>query len=314
MDRKVGLVLDPVFERHRTGDGHPESPQRLTALRSHFGDRGLVPRCRVLEPVPIDPSALARVHDTAYLRQVEAACASGAAALDADTAICRDSLKVAGLAAGSVAQLCRRVADGELDAGFAAVRPPGHHAERNRAMGFCIYNNIAVAAAFLLERQDIARVLVVDWDVHHGNGTQHIFEADDRVFYFSVQQSPLYPGTGAAAETGKGRGAGFTLNHPLPPGAGDGPFLDALEAGLVPAADRFLPDFVLLSAGFDAHRADPLAGLTVSTDGFEKATAIVRSIAEQHAGGRLVSVLEGGYDLQAMPQAAAVHLEGLLRR
>ena len=260
----------------------------------------------------MDRVGLERVHDAAYLDQVARACAAGVRALDADTAVCEASLDIALLAAGSVAALCGQVADGELDAGFAAVRPPGHHAERDRAMGFCIYNHVAVAAAALLDRQDINRVLVVDWDVHHGNGTQHIFEADDRVFYFSVHQSPLYPGTGAATESGTGRGAGCTLNRPLPPGAGDDSFLEALEHGLVPVADRFDPDFVLVSAGFDAHRNDPLAGLTVTTAGFGRATEIVRSVAEQHAGGRLVSMLEGGYDLQAMPQAAAAHVEALL--
>jgi acetoin utilization deacetylase AcuC-like enzyme len=313
MDRKVGLVLDPVFERHRTGEGHPESPQRLTVLRSHFEDSGLVKRCRRSEPAPISPAALTRVHDAAYLEQVENAVAAGASALDTDTAICKESLDVARLAAGSVVELCRHVADGGMDAGFAAVRPPGHHAEWDRAMGFCIYNNVAVAAASLLERQDVNRVLVVDWDVHHGNGTQHIFENDDRVFYFSVHQSPLYPGTGSAEETGTGRGAGYTLNRPLPPGSGDNRFLEALETGLVPAADRFAPDFVLLSAGFDAHRSDPLAGLSVTTSGFGDATETVRAIADRHAGGRLVSVLEGGYDLRAMPESAAAHVERLLR-
>ena len=313
MDRRVGLVLDPVFKRHRTGYGHPESPARLVALRSCFEDHGLVARCIRSEPVAIDLHSLQRVHDAAYLEQVDRDCAAGVPALDADTTVCAESPETARLAAGSVAALCRQVADGELDSGFAAVRPPGHHAERDRAMGFCLYNHVAVAAASLLERDGLNKVLIVDWDVHHGNGTQSIFESDGRVFYFSVHQSPLFPGTGAATETGIGDGAGCTLNRPLPVGSGDGPFLDALETGLVPAADRFSPDFVLISAGFDAHCADPLAGLTVSTAGFGEATEIVRELADRHAAGRLVSVLEGGYDLTAMPQSAAAHLERLLR-
>lgn len=313
MDRSVGLVLDPVFERHDTGDGHPESPRRLTSLRSHLESCGLAGRCHLLDPVAVDPATLALAHDPAYLEHVDQACASGVVSLDADTAVCRVSPEIARMAAGSVVALCSQVADGNLDAGFAAVRPPGHHAERDRAMGFCIYNNVAVAAASLLERPDVNRVLVVDWDVHHGNGTQHTYESDDRVFYFSVHQSPLYPGTGAATETGTGRGVGCTLNRPLPPGSGDGPFLDALESSLAPAADMFSPDFVLISAGFDAHIADPLAGMNVSTEGFGRATEIVLSIAARNGGGRLVSMLEGGYDLQAMPQAVAAHLEALLR-
>ena len=261
----------------------------------------------------IDRDLLEQVHDRSYVATVEKACAAGAAALDADTTICTESHEVASLAAGALTELCSQVADGNLDAGFAAIRPSGHLAERDRAMGFCLYNNIAVAAVALLDRLDVERILVVDWDVHHGNGTQHIFEVDSRVFYFSVHQSPLYPGTGAVDETGTGPGAGYTLNRPLPPGSGDGPFLSALEVDLTQAADRFAPDFVLDSAGFDAHLSDPHAGLTVSTAGFGRATEFVRTFAARHAGGRLVSVLEGGYDLQAMPESAAAHLAGLLR-
>jgi acetoin utilization deacetylase AcuC-like enzyme len=313
MSRRVGLILDPVFEKHETGGGHPESPGRLAALRDVFEARGLVSRCEVLSPVPVERSLLEQVHEPVYLARVEKACATGPTALDPDTVVGRESSEVAALAAGSLVALCRQVAEGNLHTGFAAVRPPGHHAERSRSLGFCLYNSIAMAAEALLGRKDTDRVLVVDWDVHHGNGTQHSFEEDDRVFYFSVHQHPLFPGTGAADETGSGKGKGCTLNRPLPPGSGDGPFLDSLEVDLAQAADRFQPDFVLVSAGFDAHRADPLAGLTVSTAGFAKATEIVRTIAERLCEGRLVSVLEGGYDLQAMPESAAAHLETLLR-
>ena len=179
------------------------------------------------------------------------------------------------------------------------------------AMGFCLFNNVAVAARHLVD-QGFARVLVVDWDVHHGNGTQHIFEEDADVFYFSVHQFPLYPGTGAKGETGRGPGLGATLNCPLPPGSGDEPFLDSLRDGLVPAAERFKPDFVLISAGFDAHRADPLANLEVSTEAFGEATRIVADLAERFAAGRLVSVTEGGYDLVALAQSTLTHIEALL--
>jgi len=179
-------------------------------------------------------------------------------------------------------------------------------------MGFCLYNSVAVAAADLRERAGLSRLLIVDWDVHHGNGTQHIFEEDPEVFYFSVHQSPLYPGTGARDERGRGAGLGATLNCPLPPGAGDAAFLGALREELVPAAARFNPEFVLLSAGFDAHRADPLAGLEVTTAGFAEATRILCDLARDHAGGRLVSVLEGGYDLEALSESLATHLETML--
>jgi len=204
------------------------------------------------------------------------------------------------------------VARGRHRSGFAAVRPPGHHAERDRAMGFCLFNNVAIAARYLQDHEGVERVLIVDWDVHHGNGTQHIFDDDPSVLYFSVHQSPLYPGTGAASERGVGPGLGATVNRPLSPGAGDGEFLGTLESDLANAADRFAPGFVLVSAGFDAHRADPLAQLEVSTEGFAAATRIVRAIAKRHCEGRMVSMLEGGYDLRALADSAAAHVEALL--
>jgi acetoin utilization deacetylase AcuC-like enzyme len=244
---------------------------------------------------------------------VDDACAVAAGFLDSmDTTLSAASARVARLASGSLLRLAREVAQGRLDGGFAAVRPPGHHAERDLAMGFCLFNNVAVAAAWLRQRAGFERVAIVDWDVHHGNGTQHIFEADPSVFFFSCHQMPLYPGTGAAYERGRGAGEGATLNCPLRPGAGDDLFLGTLRGPLVDALERFRPEFVLVSAGFDAHGADPLGGLEVSTEAYAEATRIVRAIAERHAGGRLVSVLEGGYDLDALAASAAAHVEALL--
>jgi acetoin utilization deacetylase AcuC-like enzyme len=309
----LGLVLDPRFEEHDTGPGHPERPERLACVRAALEGAGLPARC-VLQPLePIGDGALRRVHDEEHVRRVDEACASGATLLDSmDTTICAASAEIARLAAGSVAGLCREVAVGRLDRGFAAVRPPGHHAERDLAMGFCLFNNVAVAARELTARHGIRRVLIVDWDVHHGNGTQHIFESDADVFYFSLHQYPLYPGTGAADETGLGPGRGATLNCPLPPGSGDDRFLGALRDALMPAAERFAPEFVLLSAGFDAHRADPLANLDVRTEAYAEATTILREIADRHADGRLVSMLEGGYDLEALSASVVTHVRALL--
>ncbi|HJQ97639.1 MAG TPA: histone deacetylase [Candidatus Polarisedimenticolaceae bacterium] len=309
--RRVGLVLDPVFERHDTGPGHVERPARLTHLRESFERSGLTSRCARVTLEEADDEHLARVHDEEHIRRVEEACAAGARLIDSmDTAISRESARIARLAAGSTFALCREVAAGRLDAGFAAVRPPGHHAERDLAMGFCLFNSIAAAAAGL-RALGLSRVIVIDWDVHHGNGTQHIFEEDPAVFYFSCHQMPLYPGTGYARERGRGAGEGATLNVPLAPGDGDDRFLAALERA-AEAMDDFRPEFVLVSAGFDAHEDDLLGGLRVSTEGFAEATRIVRGIASDHAGGRIVSMLEGGYELSALAASAAIHVETLL--
>ncbi len=308
----VGLVLDRRFEEHDTGAHHPESPARLVRIRAMLEEGGLARRCERIPLAPAADQVLARIHDLGYVDSVERACSEGVRMLDADTAVGTDSAEIARVAAGTTVSLCRAVARGSLRAGFAAVRPPGHHAERDRAMGFCLFNNVAVAAAALRAEEGIERVLIVDWDVHHGNGTQHAFEEDPSVFYFSVHQFPLYPGTGGPRETGRGAGEGATLNCPIPPGAGDREYLGALRDRLVPAADAFRPEFVLVSAGFDPHAADPLAQLEVTTPAFVEATRIVRGIAERHAGGRLVSVLEGGYHLDALEECVRTHLTALL--
>jgi acetoin utilization deacetylase AcuC-like enzyme len=310
---RLGLVLDPVFEAHDTGSGHPERPARLARIREVLVERGLTTRCTRVPIVPASDTALLRVHDAEHLRRVEAACAAGERFIDSmDTAIGANSARIARLAAGSLASLCAEVAASRLDGGLAIVRPPGHHAERDLAMGFCLFNNVAVAAATLRAEHAVERVLIVDWDVHHGNGTQHIFEDDPSVFYYSSHQMPLYPGTGRAEERGKGRGLGATLNVPLRPGDGDERFLAALTDALVPAMDVFRPAFVLVSAGFDAHRDDPLGGLSVSTEAFAEATRIVRGIADRFASGRIVSALEGGYDVEALAASTAIHLDALL--
>jgi acetoin utilization deacetylase AcuC-like enzyme len=310
--RKVGLVSDPCFEQHDTGPGHPERAARLQSVRAAL-DRSRIARdCVPVVPERAEDAILELVHSRSYIEHVDSTCTSGASLLDSDdTAVCAASADVARLAAGSLTALCRKVVAGELQRGFAAVRPPGHHAEKSLAMGFCLFNSVAVAARHLSVDHGYSKVLIIDWDVHHGNGTQHIFEEDPFIFYFSVHQSPHYPGTGARGEKGRGEGLGRTLNCPLPPGAGDDRFLGALREELLPAAEKFDPDFVLISAGFDAHRDDPLGNLEVSTEAYGEATEIVSGLADRCAGGRLVSVMEGGYDLDALAASVLVHLEAL---
>lgn len=311
--KRVGLVADEQFERHVTGVGFPESPERLVRIGRALDDAGLSGTLERVAPEAASDAMLTRVHDPEHLARLRAACKRGEPYIDSmDVPICKASEEIARLAAGSLAALARKVVDGELDRGFAALRPPGHHAERDLAMGFCLYNNVAVAAADLIATGRAERVLICDWDVHHGNGTQHIFEERADVFFFSVHQSPLYPGTGAASERGRGAGAGATLNCPLPPGSGDEAYLATLSDALAPAARAFGPDAILVSAGFDAHAADPLAGLEVSTEGYVEATRILCELADELCAGRLISTLEGGYDLGALADSSVAHLRGLL--
>ncbi len=308
----VGLVLDRRFEEHDTGPYHAESPARLERIRAALEEGGLAARCVRIPLERASDAALGRVHDLDHVRSVERACANGVRTLDADTAVGKESAEIARVAAGTTAALCREVA---RDGSGPASRPCGLPATTPR--GTARWASVSSTTwrsrpAALRAEEGIARVLVVDWDVHHGNGTQHIFEEDPSVFYFSVHQFPLYPGTGGARETGRLAGAGATLNCPIPPGAGDDEFLGALRDRLVPAADAFRPEFVLVSAGFDPHAADPLAQLEVTTPAFAEATRIVRGIAERHARGRIVSVLEGGYHLDALEECVSVHLAALL--
>ncbi|NIM01948.1 MAG: histone deacetylase [Acidobacteria bacterium] len=311
--RPVGLVLDPLFEDHETGPGHPEHPGRLRRVREALTGSGLTEGCRRVEPRRAADRDLERAHHRDYIAAVERACRAGERQLDSmDTSICPESSEIARQAAGALSQLTDLVATGELARGFAAVRPPGHHAEANLAMGFCLFNNVVVAARRLQAEHGIERVFILDWDVHHGNGTQHILEDDPSVFYASLHQWPLYPGTGAANERGVGAGEGATLNCPLPPGADSEAFLGAIRETILPAAREFDPGFVLVSAGFDAHVADPLASLRVETEAYGEATDLLLGLADECCGGKFASVLEGGYDLDALAATTRLHLERLL--
>ena len=308
----LGYVRHASFLEHDPGEGHPERAARVAAIEERLGGAGLLAELDVLEPRTARREELEAVHDPALVRRVEEACARAPASLDADTAVSGGSLEAALRAAGGALEAAERIVDGTWSRAFCAVRPPGHHAERHRPMGFCLFNNVAVAARALVQTHGLERVAVVDFDVHHGNGTQDVFAEDPRVFYASLHQWPLSPGTGAADERGRGEGEGTTLNAPLPLGADDAAWQRALEERVLPAVEAFAPEVLLLSAGFDAHRDDPLAGTRLTEDGYRSMTTALVEVAERTAGGRVVSVLEGGYRLEALARSVEAHLEALV--
>ena len=312
---KTGLLYDEVYLRHLSGNTvHPERPERLTAIWAGLEKAGLV-KCLVrVTPRRATDDELALVHSRAYLELTrrEMSTVQGFKVLrTGDTAISRDSLDAARAAAGGVLNAVDAVMARKVKNAFCAVRPPGHHATQNRGMGFCVYNNVAVAARYLRRFHGLRHVLVVDWDYHHGNGTQDIFYGDDSVFYFSTHHYGAYPGTGSPSETGAGKGIGTTLNVPLPPGADDAQFLRAFEEKLVPAARKFKPDFILISAGFDGMRNDLLGRFDITPQGFAAVTRVVVRLADEMCQGRIVSVLEGGYRLDGLGDSVAAHIKAL---
>ncbi len=290
---------------HQPGFGHPESPERLTAVLDALSDADLDLETRQAPEAAVE--ALARVHPKAFVERILAASpSSGVRALDADTLLSPGSVRAARLAAGAVTAAVEAVAAGEAERAFCAVRPPGHHAEPDRAMGFCLFSNVAVAAR-AAQAKGLARVAVVDFDVHHGNGTQAAFEHDPTLFLASIHQSPLYPGTGDESETGVGN----IVNAPVPPHAPRELWRRRFEERLLPALDAFAPDLILISAGFDAHRRDPLAHQSLEEADYAWATRAVVEVARSTCGGRVVSTLEGGYDLEALGRSAAAHARAL---
>jgi acetoin utilization deacetylase AcuC-like enzyme len=307
----VGLVYHPDYLKHNAGPRHPECPSRLEAVVQALETSG---RAQHLVPLAADIDAqawVAQVHDLDHIRLVQAASQRGRAALDPDTIVCSDSYDVALKAVAGMLAAADAVIQGQISQVFCAVRPPGHHATAQRPMGFCLFNNVAVLARYLQRQHGLDNILIVDWDVHHGNGTQHIFEDDPSVLYFSTHQYPFYPGTGASSETGRGRGQGFTMNVPLRAGAGDDTYIAVFEQQLLPRALAYRPDCVLVSAGFDAHYADPLAQMQVTEEGYRRLTQVVKEIAATCCQHRLISVLEGGYDLDALGRSVSVHVDEL---
>ena len=308
----TGFVYGDVYLKHKTGAGHPERPERLTAIVERLKQTGVLGELVMLKPAAAAPEWITAVHTPEYVERVKRDCQDGIGYVDTmDAPASDDTYQAAVEAAGGVLAAVDAVMEGKIKNAFCAVRPPGHHALKNRAMGFCFFNNVAIAARYVQKKHKLARVLIVDWDVHHGNGTQAAFYDDPTVFYFSTHQWPFYPGTGGVEETGEGKGKGFTLNVPLPAGCGNTEYKKAFEERLKPAAAAFKPDFVLISAGFDAAKGDLLGGMTITPEGYAELTRIVKGIAAQYRQGRLVSILEGGYNLEGLAASAEAHVRAL---
>jgi acetoin utilization deacetylase AcuC-like enzyme len=309
----TGFVYHPDYLNHNMGAHHPESPERLQAILARLEGSGGMSQLVRLEPHSTDKESvtswITKVHTPAYFKELEKLSpAGGRVSLDADTSISPGSLNAACQAVAGVLVAADAIMQGTVRNAFCAVRPPGHHAESKHAMGFCLFNNVAITARYLQRQHGLERVAIVDWDVHHGNGTQHTFYEDPSVFFFSTHQYPFYPGTGKADETGSGRGTGYTMNVPLPAGMGDDEYLKIYNSVLRPALKAYRPDAIIVSAGFDAHRDDPLAGMNVTTDGYVALTRVVMEMAGELCQGRLLSCLEGGYNLNALGASVEGHL------
>lgn len=308
---RVGLVYDPVYLEHDTGN-HVENAQRLIATMSLFEETELKDKLVLLSPRQATVDELSTVHATEYISRIQSQAERGGGRLDADTVTSSSSYEAAICAAGGAITAVESVLNNRVQSAFAMVRPPGHHATCWQAMGFCLFNNVAIAAKYALANFDLDRVLIVDFDVHHGNGTQDSFYADPHILYFSTHQYPLYPGTGSINETGTREGEGFTVNVPLIAGCGDGEYQAVFEDLLAPVAKRFQPQLILVSAGYDAHWLDDISSMQVSISGFARLVQILQTIANLFCNGRLVLALEGGYHLQALSLSIKATLDTLL--
>jgi acetoin utilization deacetylase AcuC-like enzyme len=307
----AGLVYDPIYLEHDTG-GHVENSRRLIETMAHLTKTRIKDKLTSLAPRAASAEELEMVHTPEYISYVKAKAAEGGGWLDPDTVISPKSYEAALYAAGGVIVAVEQVMNGAVDSAFALVRPPGHHAVRSRAMGFCVFNNVAIAARFAQARFKLGRVLIADFDVHHGNGTQEAFYSDPEVLYFSTHEFPFYPGTGWKDETGTGEGEGTTVNFPMVAGWGDEEYLRAFQEVLVPVARRFRPQLILVSAGFDAHWADQLAMMQVTVTGFAQMAMVLKELAAELCRGNLVFALEGGYNLQAIASSIKAVFDVLL--
>jgi acetoin utilization deacetylase AcuC-like enzyme len=304
----TGIVLDSRYQEHYTGRSHPERSARIAALVDAL-EQYQRPGLKRFSPRFATPEEIALVHDVTHVDRVAATANQHSFAFDADTPVSVQSYTTALLATGGLLTLLEAIMTHDIDNGFALVRPPGHHAERDRAMGFCLFNSAAIGAQYLRERFGLKRILVMDWDVHHGNGTQHSFYDDPGVLYVSTHQYPYYPGTGALSEVGQGQGEGYTVNLPLSPGCGNAEYQELFTDVIAPICREFAPEFVLISAGFDAHARDPLGGMEVTEAGFGAMARVLLQIARDHAQGRCAAILEGGYDLEGLQKSVRCVLD-----
>src|SRR5436190_6197477 len=305
--RKTAVVVDAEYLKHAPGDFHPERPERIQVLLDFAAELDKQ-RFQLLPPRAATRAEIEACHGSDYISLVESTSQKNRYALDGDTITCRDSFGVGLLAVGGLLRLLDSVATRESQNGFALVRPPGHHALRNQAMGFCLFNTIAIGAQYLKRAHAAKRVLIMDWDVHHGNGTQDAFYDDPTVLFISTHQFPFYPGSGAVNEVGVAAGAGYTINVPLPAGCADAEYLQVFQDIVVPAATKFQPEWILVSAGFDPHRRDPLGGMGVTEQGFGTMARSLLALANQFADGRIAFLLEGGYDLAGLRNSVAAVL------
>ena len=311
MTQKTGFAYHPDYLNHDTGPGHPERPDRLRASLAALQQSDVWDQLHQIEPTPASIEQLTYAHNPAYPEHIREHCEKEIP-LTYDTTVGFESFDIALLSTGGVLRAAEAVATGVVKNAFAMGRPPGHHATPGQSMGFCLFNNIAIAARYLQREHGAGKVAIVDWDVHHGNGTQDIFYEDESVFFFSIHQSPLYPGTGSSRERGSGKAHSTTLNVPMPAGSGDAEYIKVFTDVLIPALRDFLPEFLLISAGFDAHYLDPLAGTELTADGFATLTDLMLEFAEETASGRVVSALEGGYNLKGVSESVVAHVERLV--
>ncbi len=304
------FAYDEIFLKHDTGM-HPENYNRLIAINSWVAKSALNEQIDVITPRKAEKVDILRIHDEKYIDSAVQRIENGEVALDIDTSVSKESAEAAYFAAGAGLTCADKIIAGDFKRAFCSVRPPGHHAERTHSMGFCIFNNVAITAKYLQQVHGIDKILILDWDVHHGNGTEHSFYTDPSVMYISLHQYPFYPGTGAKTDTGVGAGLNYNLNFPMNAGSGNHEYFTAFNERILPEIRRYNPDFILISAGFDAHQFDPLASINLNSEAFGEFTKMILSVAE-HAEGRIISFLEGGYNLEVLGESVLFHIEILI--